>query len=611
MPVNYQLVPEHSYPHRMVQINDLTVYSDAPSSSSGTPMLLFVFASPKGKDRVVQTVTGGLAEFIEKYGKGSGAIYGQPYMNAYNCASGGDAVLHCLRVTAPDATYAHAHVLAKYMVNEEGVLQVKFVTEAAENLTLASQLVDSYEETDEPDEEGYTTIRLFSVIDNGRGSSSKRFRISTDAASDKSNNFKNYFWEVYEYEGSLNHLSTDLVMFADDAVVNEINMSVDAVVNGDPNGFVAIDVNYDAFKVIYELYKENNPDTVLTLEDFDLLLGINKYTKKAIENYEIDTMSDGAVSLNSLTGVPLLNGNDGAFAPSTTREGKEAREAALNTAYLNAYTGDTDPLIASKTRFPSNLILDANFDLETKKAIAALADRRGDCAAMLDFGTSLPTKESIKEYNNSIAQYANTRLITCEAYYGDVRDPISKKVIRVTATYGLAVEFPSNWVINGGKHVPYAGNEKGKIVGFIEGSIAPILDEDIDSELMDELTDLRVNYAKYNQYQEPVRAQQNTRQENNSDLTEQNNVMVLLDIKRDCEELCATYEYNFAEDADLARFNADAKILLDKYKEAQVRSIEAYFDKSEWEAQRGIIHMYVTMAPKDLVKTSIIEIDVV
>ena len=611
MPVNYQLVPEHSYPHRMVQINDLTVYSDAPSSSSGTPMLLFVFASPKGKDRVVQTVTGGLAEFIEKYGKGSGAIYGQPYMNAYNCASGGDAVLHCLRVTAPDATYAHAHVLAKYMVNEEGVLQVKFVTEAAENLTLASQLVDSYEETDEPDEEGYTTIRLFSVIDNGRGSSSKRFRISTDAASDKSNNFKNYFWEVYEYEGSLNHLSTDLVMFADDAVVNEINMSVDAVVNGDPNSFVAIDVNYDAFKVIYELYKENNPDTVLTLEDFDLLLGINKYTKKAIENYEIDTMSDGAVSLNSLTGVPLLNGNDGAFAPSTTREGKEAREAALNTAYLNAYTGDTDPLIASKTRFPSNLILDANFDLETKKAIAALADRRGDCAAMLDFGTSLPTKESIKEYNNSIAQYANTRLITCEAYYGDVRDPISKKVIRVTATYGLAVEFPSNWVINGGKHVPYAGNEKGKIVGFIEGSIAPILDEDIDSELMDELTDLRVNYAKYNQYQEPVRAQQNTRQENNSDLTEQNNVMVLLDIKRDCEELCATYEYNFAEDADLARFNADAKILLDKYKEAQVRSIEAYFDKSEWEAQRGIIHMYVTMAPKDLVKTSIIEIDVV
>lgn len=611
MPVNYQLVPEHSYPHRMVQINDLTVYSDAPSSSSGTPMLLFVFASPKGKDRVVQTVTGGLAEFIEKYGKGSGAIYGQPYMNAYNCASGGDAVLHCLRVTAPDATYAHAHVLAKYMVNEEGVLQVKFVTEAAENLTLASQLVDSYEETDEPDEEGYTTIRLFSVIDNGRGSSSKRFRISTDAASDKSNNFKNYFWEVYEYEGSLNHLSTDLVMFADDAVVNEINMSVDAVVNGDPNSFVAIDVNYDAFKVIYELYKENNPDTVLTLEDFDLLLGINKYTKKAIENYEIDTMSDGAVSLNSLTGVPLLNGNDGTFAPSTTREGKEAREAALNTAYLNAYTGDTDPLIASKTRFPSNLILDANFDLETKKAIAALADRRGDCVAVIDFGTSLPTKESIKEYNNSIAQYANTRLVTCEAYYGDVRDPISKKVIRVTATYGLAVEFPSNWVINGGKHVPYAGNEKGKIVGFIEGSIAPILDEDIDSELMDELTDLRVNYAKYNQYQEPVRAQQNTRQEMNSDLTEQNNVMVLLDIKRDCEELCATYEYNFAEDADLARFNADAKILLDKYKEAQVRSIEAYFDKSEWEAQRGIIHMYVTMAPKDLVKTSIIEIDVV
>lgn len=609
MPVNFQIVPEHRYPHRLIQINDNTVRSEALSSRSGTPMFLFVFSSPKGRDNVVQTIGGGLAAFVDEYGKGSGSIYGQPYMNAYNCAAGGDSVLHCLRVTAPDATYAHAHVLAKYMIDDTGVMKVKFVTEHYDNLTIASQLAESYVETDEPDDEGYTTRRLFSVIDTGRGKSVKRFRISTDTASDKSNDYKNYFFEVMEYDGALMSLSTDLVMFVDEAVVNEINMSVDAVINSDGDRYLDIDVNYDAFEEIFNLYLENNPDTVLTLDTFDLLLGINKYTKKSIANYEIDTI-DG-IALNSLTGIPLDGGSDGSFAVDNTIEGKAARLEAMNAQYLKAFTGDLDPMIASETRFPTNIIFDANFDLETKKAICALTDKRGDCVCVLDAGTSLPTKESMKSFSDLLAQNANNRLHYLEAGYGRVRDPISKKYITVTATYLYSVAFPASWAENGGKHVPYAGNEKGRLTGFVEGSLTPILDEDVDAELMDELTDLRVNYFKYNQYQQPVRAQQNSRQEKYSDLTEMNNVMVVLDIRRDCKELCATYEYNFAEDADLARFNGEIKIILDKYKDAQVRDITASFGKSEWEAQRGIIHLYVTMGPKDLVKTTIIEIDVV
>jgi len=50
--------------------------------------------------------------------------------------------------------------------------------------------------------------------------------------------------------------------------------------------------------------------------------------------------------------------------------------------------------------------------------------------------------------------------------------------------------------------------------------------------------------------------------------------------------------------------------LADKYANAQVRSIGAYFDKNAWEAERGILHLYVEMVHKDLVKTTIIEIDV-
>ena len=127
---------------------------------------------------------------------------------------------------------------------------------------------------------------------------------------------------------------------------------------------------------------------------------------------------------------------------------------------------------------------------------------------------------------------------------------------------------------------------------------------------MDELAEKHCNIAKYNSDQNVVRSMQNTAQSKMTALTELSNVLVLLDIKRDCERLCAQFEYDFAEIEDIARFNVSLSTITDKYAGAQVRSISAHFDKNEWEAARGILHLYVEMVHKDLVKTTIIEIDV-
>ena len=51
-------------------------------------------------------------------------------------------------------------------------------------------------------------------------------------------------------------------------------------------------------------------------------------------------------------------------------------------------------------------------------------------------------------------------------------------------------------------------------------------------------------------------------------------------------------------------------MIASKYRDAQVRSIDAYFDKSDWESERNILHLYVTLVHKDLVRVTIIEIDV-
>ena len=81
-------------------------------------------------------------------------------------------------------------------------------------------------------------------------------------------------------------------------------------------------------------------------------------------------------------------------------------------------------------------------------------------------------------------------------------------------------------------------------------------------------------------------------------------------MKRACERLCAQFEYDFSEAEDIARFNVAVSAITEQFAGSQVRSISAHFDKSDWEAERGILHLYVEMVHKDLVKTTIIEIDV-
>ena len=127
---------------------------------------------------------------------------------------------------------------------------------------------------------------------------------------------------------------------------------------------------------------------------------------------------------------------------------------------------------------------------------------------------------------------------------------------------------------------------------------------------MDELADNHINFAKYNPNQVTVRATQDTHQSKQTNLSEQNNVLILLDVKRDCERLCARNEYDFSDVSDIARFNASLDTIIQKYQSSQVTDIQAHFDKNQWEAERNIIHLYVSMIHKDLVRTTIIEIDV-
>ena len=632
MPVPYQIIPEHVYPHQATYINDNTEVSKTYStSSSDVTALLCVFASPKGRDNKVLTISDGSQGFVNEYGIGPFSLYGQPLLNAYHAAMSGACVLHCMRVTPDDASYSNVTLIAKYKIEETTssdthevtgkTLKIMYYAKSSNTELSALSDLDACCTVDStPDEEGFTAVKLMTVGCQGKGSYGKnlRFRITSDRTSDKDNNFKNYFFGVYDNTSGMVQKEQFNVVFNSDAMYSNVSLYAEDVINDSISGSTQVKIACfdDGFKALYDAYMQVNPDCTLTCVEFDPFFGLDKNTRQALPNLTIlsDAESSPAganespIAVSSTEGVSLLGGSDGSLASSVD---EETRKTTLDNLYLQAFTGTIDPHIKSKNRFPTTFIMDANYPVNVKLALANLAIKRGDCMAMLDCGTGITTKASVKAYiDENFGSSVNNRLITVEPYCMKVRDPYSYKAITVTSTYWLSGRYPTHIAEWNGKHRPLAGNTFGIIDGYIHDSVYPVFDEDLDSDVMDELAEAHVNFAKYNANQVVVRAMQDTKQYKQTNLSEQNNTLILLDIKRDCERLCAAYEYDFSEPTDIARFNADIEVVASKYREAQVRSINAYFDKSDWEAERNILHLYVEMVHKDLIRITIIEIDV-
>lgn len=626
MPVSYQIIPEHVYPHQHVQINDNTEVSRTYSSvSSDVTALLCVFASPKGRDNKVLTIEDGSQGFINEYGIGPFSLYGQPLMNAYAAAMSGACTLHCMRVTPEDASYSNVTLIAKYKVDagddDQNKLTIMYYAKSSDGeLSTLDDLDACCTVSGTPDEGGFTSVKLLTVGCLGKGVYGKnlRFRITSDRTSDKDNDFKNYFFGVYDNTNGMIQKEQFNVVFNSDATYSNVSLFAEDVINDSASGSTQLKIaSFDeGFKALYDAYKTVNPDCTLSCAEFDPFFGLDKNTRTALPNLDIKSDADAdpaaagetAISVSSTTGVALLGGSDGSLAADAD---PTERQNALNNLYLSAYNGTLDPQIKSKNRFPTTFIMDANFTKDVKLAIANLAIKRGDCMAMLDCGTGITTKASVKAYvDENFGSSVNNRVVCIEPYCMKVRDPYTSKAVTVTSTYWLSSRYPVHIQEWNGKHRPLAGNTFGIIDGYIRDSVYPVFDEDLDSTVMDELAEAHINFAKYNANQVVVRAMQDTKQTKQTNLSEQNNVLILLDIKRDCERLCAAYEYDFSEPTDIARFNTDVEIIAARYRDAQVRSINAYFDKNNWESERNILHLYVEMVHKDLVKITIIEIDV-
>ena len=610
-----QLIPKWQHPSETTFIFDNTVVSDTESVNTSDIRMLFVFAAGKGRDNKLLEKNG-LYDFTEEYGYPDYKRYGQAGYMPYTALSSGYAHGWCMRVLPDDAAYANVIYAVKVKVDKTDAknpkLLVKFVpfTQAGLN---DSAMFSTYMETlkkTEADTDGYVTYPYIGFRPLGRGSYGQylRVRMSHDVSSDKQNDYKNYTVALISTEsGTIQKETFSGVCLTEDAFDPKTGntLFINDVINdyeGDGSKRFAVNFMADYHQKIFDLYKaEVDPETKLTAATFDIF-GYDRTTDA--DNSKISIV-DGlsSVALVDTIGVKMASGDDGSFSDATA---VATKEKAFDDMYQKAFSGGLDAKIKSKLRAPCNACLDANYSLQIKKQIAALALSRMDMLAYLDAGL-LTTVNQCETFFTSLVDI-DTYMVSKNAGMFNTKDPVTNRTIPVTVTLWLAYKLPMHWNQRG-MYVPMAGEDYAKLSGYVKNSIRPEIDQD-DDEIKEVFYKARWNYIECIGENVYVRGTQQTSQTELSDLSEENNVHVMLSVKRKLERLCAQKRYHFGEASDRKRFTSDAQELFSSWKGVYLRSIDISFSMSKYEELRSILHCNCAITFLTIIKRSIIEIDI-
>lgn len=349
---------------------------------------------------------------------------------------------------------------------------------------------------------------------------------------------------------------------------------------------------------------EEKEELDLTIETFDIF-GYNRITEENNEYLVIDGGLEN-VGLFDIEGVAFANGSDGSFG---TDQPDTVRQEAINQALIAAYQGDTDRMIMSKTRFPIHIAYDCNFDVLVKKAMVSLVTKREDFALHLDTGLV----QTIADVRTVVNTYGtlDSYLISIDSGTMKISDPITGKKIPVSITAWMADAYPVH-VRNYGWHTPFAGERYAIITGYTSPkTVKPVFDEELDAELLEELyTKHRVNYIETIDETTFVRGTQITTQKKYTDLSKENNVMLMLELKRRIERLVKKNRYNWTESTELQIFKSDCEQIFSSYAGSKCRSLTIDVQQNSWERTRYILHVYLAVVFKTYQERGIIELDI-
>ena len=599
---NSKSIPDYDHPFNVTIINDNSSIEIPSAGVDDRVNFLCVFVGGKGRDNKLIKMTN-RAAFVKEYGKPDILKYGQPILNAH--ASINDAYSHayCMRVMPLDACYANIIVSAKYKINGEN-LEIKLVRDTEMALNNKDQLesILVQKRDDAEDEAGYKTIPLLAMQCLGRGQYGNALRVRlTNVFSKKSQiDYRPYRLEVLDVEEGNTVVETfDGCLY--DYAINSRSLLLSDVLDGDLtySDRVAMVVNEDAIEILYDEYAKMFADGEVPVANyrlFDPLFGLDN-NKNSIPNV---TINSEELAIDRLDGVPLMGGNDGAF-----ENGIDLESELLEDLYVKAFAGELDRAILSTRRIPVKFMLDAAYPLAVKKAMVELALSRYSSMVYLDAGiVSTPDDAIIFGEDTKDLNY---RIVSKGFQCYQIRDPYNGKKVDVTYTYHLANQLARHIDLYGSK-TPFTGEAYAVLTGAVKNSLVPVVDE-MDEDLKEQLYDLRLNYYEALAENVFARGTQQTAQDLDSDLSEEHNMWMTLEIKEIAEKETIKRRYNFAEPEDRQLFSEILNERVKAYKD-DVRELTVLYDMTAEEEARSVLHCYIEITFKTIAKSSIVEINI-
>lgn len=317
-----------------------------------------------------------------------------------------------------------------------------------------------------------------------------------------------------------------------------------------------------------------------------------------------------------------------------TSEGSMTVDANSTALYHNS-TVLTDSDYAVLSTVDSDAITMYYDDLNVKKAMYDLNEFRNrngmtisqemgaGCLLHLDCGLvgikNMTVNYELMDIINMMEDFTGKSTSIDLGYY-DIFDPNTRRRISVTVSYFLAQNLIPHLLTNGlNKPFVYTfaqlnalqRNTSLAVSGnMIRDSFRPDIDL-IDWDVKEALYNNRINYYITSEEGRVVqRACQNTRQLNASALLEENNVRVLNSLKKSLERACRSYLYNWNE-PEVRKGFTDTQ--MENYRPwigTLVQDLEINFTANEFEEERMIMHCYVTVKFRNIIKRIIVEINI-
>lgn len=562
------------YPHTKFEHIDQSYIPELNINVEDGPLFLYGITADKGEEGLIRLKS----DFKKRYGELNFDKHGQAQLQAYTTLQSGGEIL-VKRIVAPDSTLANSIIVAKvkegaqvqkadrrgnlyWLLNGEEVLygpedtadpgateimidtvEIIYEIQTIEGATSIGEIDVQANLLEGLDESGYQVYPLFTIYDNGRGESKKRFRISPDYTGSRTLDFTKYKINVIE----------------DSNLIEEMNGALDPdLVYLDTSFSIENIVNKSSLQIKSKMYGEHIENFIKFVEektgitDFmkeDILFGKNRQAD-VIQNIIIDPTS---VNLTDVFGISLFSGENGTFGK------KPVHTDAYATEMGKFFGGELDDSIYDLLQYPIEAIIDCNYPEAVKRKIEEFVDFREDISFFEDMNI-VTTMEVMK---NKMAKVTNSRHTSVSNISYDIYHPEIRQQITVTIGYGLSKILPNHFKY--GRNRPISGKINDAILAdAIEGTVNYVPKVTPKVNQKQELNDMRCNYANWING-ELILQTQYTTQRAHTQLSYISNVLAMQEVVRAVRNRCPATRYSFIDGEDLETYKSDVQNVLNKY----------------------------------------------